>query len=108
MRTITDISDIVLEIKKHLVDLYGAGIKKVIVYGSFAREEATEESDVDLLVVIDDVLNPLEVEESVSDLLFEILIGKGELVSVMAISESTFKSYNSPLFLNVKEEGVIV
>jgi predicted nucleotidyltransferase len=99
---------ILMAIKKYLIDLFGSGIKQVILYGSYAREEATVDSDVDVLVVVDDELNPLEVEESFDGLLFEILIEEGELVSVMAVPESTFRAYNSPFLLNVKEEGIPV
>jgi hypothetical protein len=41
-----------------------------------------------------------------SDLLFDILLEQGELVSVIAISEHFFENYNSPFMLNVKKEGV--
>ncbi|MDY6966817.1 MAG: nucleotidyltransferase domain-containing protein [Halobacteriota archaeon] len=102
------IKHFVEEIKSYLIGIYKERIKQVILYGSYARGDATEDSDIDLLVVVEDGLDPLEVEESLSDLLFEILLGKGELVSVMAIPEGTFRSYNSPLFLNVKEEGISV
>ena len=55
-----------------------------------------------------DDANPVEVEESLSDLLFEILLHENELCSVRAIPEKLFKKYNSPFLLNVKEEGVMV
>jgi len=108
MRTTTEIKELVLKIKKFLLDLYGTGIKQVILYGSYARGDADEDSDIDLLVVVGEEISPSEVEESLNDLLFDILIERGELVSVMAIPEGTFRSYNSPLFLNVRREGVSV
>ena len=83
-------------------------IKKVIIYGSYARGDATEDSDVDVAVVISDDLNPVEVEKNMSDFLFEILLEKNELVSVLAIPENIFKNYRSPLILNAPEEGVVV
>ena len=53
-------------------------------------------------------VNPVEVEESLRDFLFEILLNENELCSVRAIPEKLFKKYNSPFLLNVKEEGVMV
>ena len=51
------VEKILKEIKRYLEEKYGDKIKKVILYGSYARGEATEDSDVDVLVVVDDSLN---------------------------------------------------
>ena len=87
--------------------MYGENIKKVILYGSYVRGEATRDSDIDILVLIDQSLNPFEVRESLSDLLFDILLDEGELVSVIAVPENLYENYNSPFMLNVRKEGVI-
>ena len=94
------------QIKGYLIKMYGAKIKQVILYGSHVRGEATRESDVDILVLVDESLNPFEVRKGLSDLLFDILLEQGELVSVIAIPEHFFENYNSPFMLNVKKEGV--
>ena len=101
------IKQLITHIKSHLIHLNGEKIKKVILYGSYARGEATKDSDIDVLVVVDDSLDPSEVRRSLSDIIFDILLEKGELISVVAVPESFFVSYNSPFLLNVKEEGVI-
>ena len=95
-------------IRQFLEAKYGSGIKAVILYGSYARGTATEDSDVDFLVVVDDSLKPHEVRTSLSDLLLDILLEEGELVSVIVIPESFHQSYNSPFLLNVRQEGVPV
>jgi predicted nucleotidyltransferase len=102
------IRSLINQIKTHLVQNYGAGIKSVILYGSYVRDEQTKDSDIDVLVVVDQSLNPFEVRESLSDLLFDILLNEGELVSVIAVPEQHFENYNSPFNLNVKKEGVLV
>ncbi|MCX5644041.1 MAG: nucleotidyltransferase domain-containing protein [Phycisphaerae bacterium] len=94
------------QVKAHLHEIYGAGIKRVILYGSHARGEATKDSDVDVLVLVDQSLNPREVEDSLSDLLYDIILDEGELVSVVAVSEERFANYNSPFMLNVRKEGI--
>ena len=87
--------------------MYGEKIKKVILYGSFVRGEATRDSDIDILVLVDQSLNPFEVRENLSDLLFDILLEEGEHVSVMVVPEYFYDNYRSPFILNVKKEGVI-
>lgn len=100
------IKRLVDQVKAHLHERYGEGIKRVILYGSYARGEATKDSDVDVLVLVDQSLNPREVEDSLSDLLYDIVLNEGELVSVIAVSQERFENYNSPFMLNVRKEGI--
>ena len=102
------ISRLVDRVKEHLIELYGEKIKKVILYGSHARGEASGESDIDLLVLVDESIEPFEVRKRLSDLLFDILLEEGELISVIALPENFFENYNYPFMLNVKKEGVSV
>lgn len=96
------------QIKAHLRETYGDKIKRVILYGSFARGEATKDSDVDVLVLVDPSVDPSEVRDSLSNLLYDMLLDEGELVSVTAIPEEIFENYNSPFMLNVRKEGLAV
>jgi predicted nucleotidyltransferase len=100
------IKHLVSEIKEHLIKTYGERIKQVILYGSQVRGETTKDSDIDILVVVDESLIPFEVRKSLGDLLFDIILEEGELVSVIAVPEHFFKNYNSPFLLNVRKEGV--
>jgi len=95
-------------IKAHLRQTYGGGIKRVILYGSYARGKATEDSDVDVLVLVDASLDPSEVRDSLSDLLYDMLLDENQLVSVMVIPEERFENYDSPFMLNVRKEGLAV
>jgi predicted nucleotidyltransferase len=106
MKGVEDVKDLTKEIKDHLIDRYGDDIRQVVVYGSYARGEATDDSDLDVLVVVSDSLDPVEVERSLSDLLFDLLLERKELVSVIAIPEDIFENYRSPFILNAREEGV--
>ena len=102
------VQQLVRQIKEYLLKQYGEKIKQVILYGSHVRGEATEDSDIDVLVVVAESLDPSEVRNRLSALLYDILLEKGELISVIVIPETLFNSYNSPFLLNVREEGVVV
>ena len=99
---------LVNQIKEHLTRTYGEKIKQIILYGSHVRGEALKDSDIDILVLVDESLSPFEVRKELSDLLFEILLEEDEFISVIALPEHFFESYNSPFLLNVKREGVVV
>ncbi len=95
-------------VKEHLARRYGSNIDRVLLYGSHARDEGRESSDIDLLVVVRDAVEPREVRESLDELLLDIIIEEGELVSVIAIPEEQFNHYRSPFLVNVRGEGVLV
>ncbi len=102
------IEQLVNQVKEYLIKRYGEKIRKVILYGSYVRGKATRESDIDILVLVDETLNPFEVRKSLSDFLFDIILEKGELISVIALPEHFFENCKYPFMLNVKQEGIIV
>ena len=101
------VKSLINRIKNHLTTIYGTRIRKVILYGSWVRGDAGKDSDIDVLVLVDQSLNPFEVRKSMSDFLYDIVIEEGELVSVLVIPEHIYESYNSPFMLNVRKEGLV-
>ena len=102
------VEKILKEIKRYLKDRYGNKIKKVILYGSYARGEATEDSDVDVLIVVSDDLDPDEVEEYLAPLIGNFLAYWGELVPAIVIKDSEFLKEQSDFLINVRKEGIAV
>lgn len=105
MRDLTEIEGIIRDIKERLIDVFGSDIKEVVLYGSFARGEATSDSDIDLAVIIEDNLEAREVEKRISGYLFDLLLEKEELISVVAIPEEMYRNYRMPVITAVKREG---
>ncbi len=102
------IKSLVDQVKAHLHENYGEGIKRVILFGSHARGEATKDSDVDVLVLVDQLLRPSEVRDSLTDLLYDMLLDEGELVSVVVLAEDRFENRGLPFMLNVRREGIAI
>ena len=98
---------LVRRVKDFLVARYGNRIRQVILYGSCARGEQTEHSDVDILVIVDDSLKPFEVMDYAGDLTFDIMLETGEFLSVVVLPESIYRE-DSPFTTNVEREGVRV
>jgi predicted nucleotidyltransferase len=101
-----DIRSLIEKIRAQLKERYGSKVLQIILYGSFARGKATFESDVDLLVVVDDSLDPWEVRRSLDDLLLDILLANSRLVSVLVVPKSFYESYRSPFLKQVQKEGI--
>ena len=102
------ITQVINQVKEYLIKKYGDKIREIILFGSHVKGEATKDSDIDILVLIDDSIDPFEMRRSLSDFLFDILLEYGELVSVIVLPERFFENYNYPFILNVKREGLRV
>lgn len=102
------IKPVLEELKAYIQDIYGSKIIQFILFGSYARDEARTDSDVDVLVLVEDNVNVFEVRQQMSEFLLDVLLTKQLVISVLVVPESLYNGYKSPLFLNIKEEGIIV
>ena len=86
--------------------LYGERLRQVLVYGSCARNEATEESDIDLAVVLAGDVRPGREIDRMIDIITDINLEYGVLLSVYPVSEEDYLHANSPLLINLRREGI--
>ena len=101
-----EVKKVIMEFKTEIERLYGERLKNVILYGSLARGNATEESDIDLLVILKGKVIPGKEIDRMIDLITEINLKHGVLISVYPISAEDYSTLNSPLLVNVRREGV--
>ena len=106
VQTMDDIRSLTEKIRAQLKERYGSKVRQIILYGSFARGKATSESDVDLLVVVDDSLDPWEVRRSLDDVLLGLLLEQGRLISVVVLPKNFYENYNSPFLIQVRRKGI--
>ena len=101
-----EVKELLEEFKKEIEKLYGDRLKEIILYGSYARGDFTEESDIDLLIVLKGKVVPGREIDRMIDIITEINLKYGGLISVYPVSEEDYKKINSPLLINVRREGV--
>ena len=81
------------------------GIEKIILFGSVARGEETEDSDIDLLITCRG--NRFELLPKIMDDVFEFLSRYGEYISVKVLSVQEMERMKSTHFISVIErEGI--
>ncbi|HKM13184.1 MAG TPA: nucleotidyltransferase domain-containing protein [Bacteroidales bacterium] len=83
---------------------------EVILYGSQARGYAQKESDIDLLILInDDVLTP-EYEHAIIRALYELEVSSGIIISPMITTRQRWNNrpFHTPFSINIMNEGVIL
>ncbi len=101
-----EIDQILKEFREEVEKLYGKRLKNIILYGSYATGKATQNSDIDLAIVLEsDVAAGKEIDRMI-DIVTEINLNYGVLISVYPVSEKDYSLLNSPLLLNLRREGV--
>jgi uncharacterized protein len=99
---------IISEVKKELKKLYGNNLSEVILYGSQARGDYSENSDIDLLVILKSILSASKEIDRIVDKIYDINLKYNTLISVIPISSDEYEKVRSPLILNIKNEGIVV
>ena len=96
----------VSELRSELERLYGSRLQQVILYGSYARGEATHDSDIDVAVVLDGDVKPGREIDRMMDVITDLNLAYSTLISVYPVSTKDFHSRNSPLLINLRKEGI--
>ena len=106
-----DLRKMLLDLEEKLQRVYGNKLKAVILYGSVARGTATEESDIDIMVLVDGTAQELRTfEDQLSDVSTDISIKYFKVFSIIDISYQEYMRWvnTSPFYRNVSKEGVIL
>lgn len=101
-----EIDPILKEFREKVEELYGNRLKKIVLYGSYARDQATQDSDIDLAIVLEGEIAAGKEIDRMIDILTEINLSYGVLISIYPVSEKDYLVVNSPLLLNIRKEGV--
>jgi predicted nucleotidyltransferase len=104
-----EIEPILKEFKQKIAELYGQRLKKVVLYGSYARGQANDEdSDIDLAIVLTGTVDPCKEIDRMADIFTDLNLEHNVLIAVYPVSEVDFEKVKSPLLINVRREGIAV
>ncbi len=93
------------DLRQRLRALYGKRLTRLVLYGSHARGDALEDSDVDVLVVLEGEVRPFEEIERMNAVVFEAELRHGALVSTVPTSLASLSSPTTALLRNIAAEG---
>lgn len=103
------IRQLTAEFKTAMQQLYGERLAGVVLYGSYARGDYTEDSDVDLLVVLRGLESPSKEHERTFDTCWAMSQQYQIDVSAHFVGEERYRTSNERLFfMNIKRDGVAV
>jgi len=106
-----EIHDILLEFARRVNSVMKYHFKKMVVYGSYARGDYTEGSDIDVMIFTE--LKEAEIskiENTIYDISFDIQMEYGVDISVIIKNENDFNYWlgTLPFYNNVQREGVVI
>ena len=103
--------DILLEFTQQVQRVLGKSLKKVILYGSYARGDYREDSDIDIMVLTtltDEEIR--QIKTTIYDVAFDFQMEYGVDISVIIKNEEHFNYWLGalPFYDNVQKEGVVL
>jgi predicted nucleotidyltransferase len=96
------------ELKASLMALYGDSLAHLALFGSRARGDAAPDSDIDVLVVLKGMKNPVEEIGRTGDIVTELSLKYDTVVSCVFMDVDRWSTRNGPLLRNIRREGIPV
>jgi predicted nucleotidyltransferase len=96
------------EIKRRLTTAYGGRLRGVVVYGSEARGEATEDSDIDVMVLLDGPLSLWEDIKTGVAATYDLAVELGRPIHPDPVDWQEYEKGDFALYRNVKREGIVL
>lgn len=82
---------------------------QAILYGSEARGDARPDSDIDVLILLDDSEQlTAERELEITRHLYEVEVDTGVIISPMVMLHRMWESVTTPFTINVMKEGIVL
>ncbi len=100
------LGELLEKLKQGLVDLYGERLKGVYLFGSFARGEQDAQSDIDLLIVLDQIPSYFGEIRSTGRLISSLALAYDVSISRVFVSESDWLRGEGPFLLDVRRHAV--
>ncbi|MEW6070146.1 MAG: nucleotidyltransferase domain-containing protein [Candidatus Thermoplasmatota archaeon] len=101
-----EIKPILDEAKRRIKKVYGRRLKDIILYCSYARGDATEGSDIDLIIILKNMRNPETELEKCSGEIHQLDFLYDTVISIIPIDVTQYRTRRPPIILNAKREGI--
>ncbi len=97
------------ELVEGLINLFNDRLVSIILYGSVARGTNTDESDVDIAIILKDAKSQ-SVQDNLVDFTLNLDLKYDKVFSVIDIDYDEFLKWENvlPFYINVKKDGVVL
>lgn len=106
-----NIKVIVYQFVQEVKQVLGAGLSKIIIYGSYARGDYRDNSDIDIMLLVrmsDEEIR--RVKNDIYDIAFDFELSTGIDISPIIKNEEHFEYWvdTLPFYRNVRDEGIVI
>ena len=97
------------EMSRKIEKIYGNTLDRVILYGSYVRGEQTEESDIDIAILVK-MGNTKEMHDEMLDLVVDYELDLAVTLSVVPIEYENYLEWKKvmPYYRNIDKEGIVL
>ena len=96
------------KVRSELEELYHERLREVYLFGSCARDEATDNSDLDMAVVLDQVPSLFAEAERTAQMGSQISLAEDTLVNFLFLPQEDFQSGKYAVCRAIRREGLVV
>ena len=103
------LDDMKEELVQGLTDIFQNNISMIILYGSVARDEATDESDIDIAIILKKEMSN-QTKKCFISWAAEMDIRYEKVFSIVDIQEDNMKRWERvlPFYQNIWKEGIVL
>lgn len=101
-----DLRQLLEQLGERLREFYGERYAGLILFGSYARGDWTEHSDVDLLLLLEGEVSSSREIMRVEDVVYPFALESGHLLTLLPVGTEEFITSSEPLLHSVREEGI--
>jgi predicted nucleotidyltransferase len=102
-------TEMINELVKGLVDIFGKNVQQIILYGSVAREEEKDDSDIDIAIILNHGFDSV-IRERFITWASELDLKYGRVFSIIDIEKDNMDKWGNvlPFYKNIRQEGVVL
>lgn len=111
MRSKDEVREIIARLNDRMAEIFPDEQMDVILFGSYARSDADDGSDIDVMFLVDAPRRSIEEKQwRIGEIAADVLMDSGAVVSPIVENRAYFRANADvmPFFRNVRREGVAI
>ena len=101
-----DTARMIEHMKRLLLEAHGRRLRGIVLYGSQARGESAPESDIDVLVLLDEPIEYSRDLETNIKALYPLAVELSRRISAKPVSAKLYETADCPLYRNAHRDGI--